>query len=86
MIPPMATEKLSATVEAELLAEVRAIAGPRGLSSFVSSALRHEVERMRLREFLDELAEEIGPPDETMVAEAIDALTGPTGGGHAASA
>jgi len=83
----MATEKLSATVEAELLAEVRAIAGPRGLSNFVTVALRHEVERMRLREFLDELAGEIGPPDERMIADAIDALTDPAGdGGHAPAA
>jgi hypothetical protein len=42
---------------------------------------------MRLREFLDELAEQIGPPDEDMVAEAIDALTRPAeGGGHVPAA
>jgi hypothetical protein len=82
----VATKKFSATVEAELLAEVRALAGPRGLSSFVNTAMRHELDRMRLREFLDELADEIGPPDEAMVAEAIDALTSSVGDGGRAPA
>jgi Arc/MetJ family transcription regulator len=67
------TDKLSATVDAELLAEVRDRAGPRGLSAFVSRALRHELDRVALRELLDELAGQLGPPDEAMVAEA-DAL------------
>ena len=46
---------------------------PRGLSAFVSRALRHELDRAALRDLLDELAGELGPPDEEMVAEA-DAL------------
>ncbi len=66
----MPTDKLSATVDAELLAEVRDRAGPRGLSAFVNRALRHELDRVALRELLDELAGQIGPPDETMVGEA----------------
>ena len=73
MIRSVTTDKLSATVDAELLAEVRDRAGPRGLSDFVSRALRHELDHVALREFLDELAGEIGAPDEAMVAEA-DAL------------
>jgi Arc/MetJ family transcription regulator len=70
----MPTDKLSATVDAELLAEVRDRAGPRGLSAFVNRALRHELDRVALRELLDELAGQIGPPDETMVGEAEAAL------------
>lgn len=66
----MATHKLSATVDAELLAEVRDRAGPRGLSAFVSRALRHELDRVALRELLDELAGHLGQPDEAMVVEA----------------
>lgn len=66
----MATDKLSATVDARLLEEVRSRVGPRGLSSFVDQALRHELDRVVLRELLDELAVELGPPDEAMVAEA----------------
>lgn len=64
------TDKLSATVETDLLAEVRQRAGRRGLSAFVSQALRHELDRAALRDLLNELALEIGPPDEEMVAEA----------------
>lgn len=82
----MATDKISATIDAELLAEVRAVAGPRGLSGFVNTALRHELQRAHLREFLDELAQQVGPPDEAMVADAIEALTSPAGGGGCAPA
>ena len=35
----------------------------------MDQALRHELQRTALRELLDELAAEIGPPDEAMVAE-----------------
>jgi hypothetical protein len=52
----------------------------------VNTALRHELERARLREFLDELVEQVGPPDEVMVADAIEALTSPAGGGGPAPA
>lgn len=75
----MATEKLSATVEAELLAEVRSRVGPRGLSAFVARALRHELDRVALRDFLDSVADQVGPPDEVLIAEAdvlLDSLTG----------
>lgn len=71
----MSTDKFSATVDAELLAAVRTHAGPRGVSAFVAAALRHELERVRLRELLDDLAAELGPPDEAMVAEATRELT-----------
>lgn len=74
MISGVATDKLSATVDAALLAEVRDRAGPRGLSAFVARALRHELDRALLRDLLDELAVEVGPPDEKMVTEAEAAL------------
>lgn len=72
----MPTDKFSATVDARLLAEVRAQAGPRGVSAFVAEALRHELDRVRLRELLDELAVELGPPDEKLVSEAVEAIHG----------
>lgn len=78
MILTVGTDKFSATVDAALLAQVRAHAGPRGLSAFVTVALRHELDRVRLRELLDELAEQLGPPDEGMVAEAVGELTAVT--------
>jgi Arc/MetJ family transcription regulator len=76
MSRPVPVDKFSATVDAALLAEVRAHAGPRGVSAFVAEALRHELERVRLRELLAELADELGPPDEDMVGEALDAVRG----------
>lgn len=72
----MTTDKLSATVDADLLAEVRDRAGVRGLSAFVSRALRHELDRVALRDLLDELGEQLGAPDEEMVAEADAILDG----------
>lgn len=75
MIATVVTDKFSATIEAELLSQVRDVAGPRGLSAFVAVALQHELDRVRLRELLDELAEQLGPPDEAMVAEAVEELT-----------
>ena len=66
----MATEKFSATVDEGVLAAVRSRVGPRGLSAFVNEAMRNELKRIALRELLDDLAAEIGPPDEAMVAEA----------------
>jgi hypothetical protein len=44
MISGVSTDKFSATVDAELLAQVRAHAGPRGLSAFVAVALQHELD------------------------------------------
>ena len=75
MISAVGTDKFSATVDAALLAEVKAHAGPRGLSAFVAAALQHEMDRVRLRELLNDLAEQLGPPDEGMVAEALGELT-----------
>jgi hypothetical protein len=36
----------------------------------VSQALRHELDRVALRALLDDLAGEVGAPDEALVAEA----------------
>ena len=78
----MTTDKFSATVDTGLLAELRDRVGPRGLSAFVARALRHELDRAALRDLLDTLVAEIGPPDEAMVADAErvldDDLTAPT--------
>jgi Arc/MetJ family transcription regulator len=86
MIRTVAVDKFSATVDAALLADVRAHAGPRGVSAFVGQALRHELDRVRLRELLVELADELGPPDEDMVDEALDAVRGIVAASHGRSA
>lgn len=70
----MVTAKLSATVDADLLKELRARVGPRGMSAVVNRALLWELDRMNLRELVDELEEKLGPPDEQMVAETRELL------------
>lgn len=70
----MPTDKFSATVDAALLAEVRAQAGRCGVSAFVAAALRHELDRVRLRELLDDLERDLGPPDDQMVADRTEQL------------
>lgn len=62
--------KLSVTVDDELVAKVRALVGERGVSAFVTRAVRHELESERLALFLAELDAELGPPDPALVAEA----------------
>jgi hypothetical protein len=59
--------KLSVSVPDDVAAELRAKASA-NVSAFVSTAIRHELDRRRLVGFLDELEEELGPPDEDEVA------------------
>ena len=66
--------KLSVTVEDDLVAEVRERAGDRGISAFVNQAVRHELQLARLGELLGDLENELGPPDEDMVSEALASL------------
>ncbi|MGH8905843.1 MAG: hypothetical protein ACRD0K_04865 [Egibacteraceae bacterium] len=65
--------RLSFSLDPGLAREVREHAGPRGLSAFITRAVRHERERERLGAYLAELEELIGPPDPELVAE-YDAL------------
>jgi hypothetical protein len=53
--------KVSLTLEPDVAKELRQVAGSRGLSSFVNSAVRQELQAVRLRRLLDEMAEEAGP-------------------------
>ena len=57
----MATEKVSLTLEEELVAEAREAVGVRGLSGYVNRALRHELQRDRIAGLLAELEAETGP-------------------------
>ena len=70
----MGMTKLSVTVEEDLVDEVRERAGDRGISAFVNQAVRHELQLARLGEFLVDLENELGPPDEAMVVEALASL------------
>jgi hypothetical protein len=67
----MSTEKVSLTLDGELLAEARRAVGGRGLSGFVNEALRHQMQRERLARLLAELDEEQGPVEPRVVAEVV---------------
>ena len=70
----MGMTKLSVTVEEDLVDELRERAGVRGISAFVNQAVRHELQLGRLGELLSDLENELGPPDEAMVVEALASL------------
>ena len=63
----MAVEKVSLSLDAELVARARQLAGHRGLSSLVNDALRIKLQQERLRTLLLEMDAEYGPvPPEEM--------------------
>ncbi len=57
----MAIAKVSVSVDAELLAEARELAGRRGLSALINDALRVRLQHARVGRLLDEMVEEFGP-------------------------
>ena len=70
----MATRKISVSVEEDLVDAMQGRVGGRGVTRFVSRAIRHELEREELGEMLVELEEVLGPPDEDLMAEAAAAF------------
>ncbi len=73
----MATEKVSLTLEEELVAEAREAVGVRGLSGYVNRALRHRLQRDRLAGLLAELEEETGPIEPELMEEVRRAWPAP---------
>jgi Arc/MetJ family transcription regulator len=65
----MRTEKVSLTLEEELLAEAREVVGARGLSGYVNRALRHQLQHDRLAALLAEYEQEDGPIDPRIMEE-----------------
>ena len=65
-----AAAKLSVSVPGELARAVRKRVGERGLSSFVTRALSHELEREQLGAFLAELDAELGLVSEKALTQA----------------
>jgi hypothetical protein len=61
----MATQKVSVTLEAEAIERARHAAGPRGLSSYVDTALQEKLERDERRHALLSLLEELEAGDPT---------------------
>lgn len=61
----MSTIKVSTTLDAASVAEVKARVGERGFSRFLNEALAMRLQRDRLEELLAEMEREAGPiPDE----------------------
>lgn len=65
----MATEKVSLTLDRQILKEARVRVGRRGLSSYVDSALRLKLQQDRVRGLLAELETEHGPVSGRITAE-----------------
>lgn len=82
MIIVMKYAKLSVTLDPKVAAELRAVAGSRGVSSFVNEAVRQQLQARRVQRLLDEMDDEFGPVSEDVVREieaiAWPALDGPT--------
>jgi hypothetical protein len=64
---PMATRKVSVTLDEDAIERAQQIAGPRGLSSYIDAALQEKLDRddsrRALLEYFDEL-DAIDPPTE----------------------
>jgi Arc/MetJ-type ribon-helix-helix transcriptional regulator len=61
MVPCMASKKVTVTIPEELLDEIRADVAERGLSAYVTEALRLKRSHDLLGELVDWLEEEHGP-------------------------
>jgi hypothetical protein len=73
----MATEKVSLSLEEELVVEAREVVGARGLSSYVNRALRHQLQRDRLTGLLADLEQEHGPIEPQVIEEVRQAWPAP---------
>lgn len=58
----MPIEKVSASLDTDLMAEVRAMVGPRGVSAFLNQAAREKLQHHRILALLDELDDQHGAP------------------------
>ena len=68
--------KISITLDPTVAAELRAVAGPRGVSAFVNEAVRQQLQAQRLQRLLEEMDEDFGPISEA-VAREVDAVAWP---------
>ena len=75
----MSMEKVSATLESEILEEIRRRVGPRKVSAFLNEAARQKLQQARIQEYLQELYAEYGSPDEATRREAAKRIEGVLG-------
>lgn len=69
--------KVSLSIDVEVLAEARQRAGRRELSSYVSDALRRQLQHDRLGELLAAMDAETGPVPDELLEEARQLWRGP---------
>jgi hypothetical protein len=55
-------ERVTATIDETTLSQIRRVAGPRGVSSFLATAAKERLARLELLGMLDELDQRFGPP------------------------
>ena len=66
----MSMEKVSATLESEILDEIRRRVGPRKVSAFLNEAARQKLQQARIQEYLEDLYAKHGTPSEAIRREA----------------
>lgn len=55
-------ERVTATIDGTTLSQIRRVAGPRGVSSFLATAAKERLARLELLGMLDDLDRRFGPP------------------------
>lgn len=65
-----ASDAIAVSLPADIVAELRKQAGPGGVSGYIAEAVRHQLERDRLDDFLGWLDDEYGPVPEASMARA----------------
>lgn len=73
----MRAEKVSLTLDEELLAEARNVVGARGLSGYVNRALRQQLQHDRIAGLLADLEREKGAVDPEVMEEVRRAWPAP---------
>jgi hypothetical protein len=61
--------RVTAVLKTETLKKIRAVAGPRGVSKFLSLAASERLARLELLGLLNELDTKHGPPDRAVAAQ-----------------
>lgn len=75
----MAVEKVSLSLDPELVAEARELAGRGGLSALVNDALRVRLQHVRVSRLLDEMDAEYGPVPDDVTEEVTRQWPAPHG-------
>jgi hypothetical protein len=65
----LSVERVTATIDRDVLAKIRHVAGPRGVSAFLNRAAREHLARLELSGLLDELDAKHGKAPPAVAAE-----------------